>query len=508
MANILQVQEQEQIVSLAALGWSIRRIARELKLHRKTVRAYFPTAKTDSKCTTPVTAGNGPKCTLSTAGKIRGFSSCAPHAELIGAKFALGLSAQRIFQDLRAEVGFAGSYEAVKRFVRALRRAAPPERVHRIEVAPGEEAQVDFGVGAPLLMEGRRVRTWVFRMVLSFSRKAYSEAVLRQTTETFLRCLENGFRHFGGVPQTLNLDNLKAAVLRFDFADPDLNPKLAAFARHYGVIVLPCKPRTPEHKGKVENSVGYVKGNALAGHTFASLAAENAHLAQWEANVADRRIHGTTKQQVALLFLEEKASLQPLPASLFPCFAEAPRTVHRDSYVEVAKSYYAVPVEYIGRKVWARWDQREVRLYSERWEQIQVHRRIEPGRFSKALGIGGGAGRLQENFDYWTGRASELGSSCREWAQGLAQRRGCEALRSFMALVSLADKHSFRAVNEACARAVARDLWRVRDVRALLHSREEQTQITFLEQHPLIRNLSEYGVFVRAQTQNPPSQNP
>ncbi len=169
--------------------------------------------------------------------------------------------------------------------------------------------------------------------------------MLRQDTETFLRCLENAFRHFGGVTQTTNLDNLKAAVLKFDFADPQLNPKLLEFARHYGTVILPCLPRTPEHKGKVENSVGYVKGNALARRTFESLAPANQFLADWERTVADVRIHGTTKRQVGQLFAEEKKHLLPLPPSLFPVFREAPRLVHRDSYVEVAKAYYAAPPE-------------------------------------------------------------------------------------------------------------------------------------------------------------------
>ena len=154
-------------------------------------------------------------------------SLCETFAKLIEEKTDQGLSAQRIYQDLKIEVQFTGSYESVKRFVRVLRQT-DPERVWRIEVAPGEEVQVDFGTGAPIVSsDGGRKKTWVFRIVLSFSRKAYSEAVFHQDTETFLRCLENAFRHFGGVSQTVNLDNLKAAVLKFDFADPELNPKLA-----------------------------------------------------------------------------------------------------------------------------------------------------------------------------------------------------------------------------------------------------------------------------------------
>src|SRR5437870_1803371 len=280
-ANIRQVNEREAILTLAAQGWAIGRIARELKIHRHTVQRYIEQSKEDSKCTTLSTAGSDPKCTLSTAGKTGRKSRCDSLAQVIEAKVERGLSAQRIYQDLKIEVLFSGSYESVKRFVRRLRKA-DPARVWRIEVAPGEEAQVDFGVGAPILAsQGHKRRTWIFRIVLSYSRKAYSEAVLRQDTETFIRCLENAFRQFGGVPRTLNLDNLKAAVLKADFADPQLNPKLLEFARHYGVALMPCLPRTPEHKGKVEKSVGYVKGNALAGRSFEGLSSENAFLAHW-----------------------------------------------------------------------------------------------------------------------------------------------------------------------------------------------------------------------------------
>ncbi|SRR6266496_1522065 len=501
MANILQVQEQQAILTLAAQGWGIRRISRELQIHRRTVRQYLEPSKEASKCTTLSTAGSTPKCTISTAGKIGRKGLCDSLAKIIDDKAGQGLTAQRIYQDLKVELQFGGSYESVKRFVRRLHRA-DPQRVWRIEVAPGEEVQVDFGAGAALVSsDGRKRKTWIFRVVLSYSRKGYSEAVCHQDTETFIRCLENAFRHLGGVTQTINLDNLKAAVLKFDFADPELNPKLREFARHYSVAILPCLPRTPEHKGKVENSVGYVKENALAARTFDCLAAQNQFLSQWEKTVADLRIHGTTKRQVAQLFAEEKPHLRPLAPTLFPVFQEAPRAVHRDSYVEVAKAYYAVPPEYIGQKVWARWDLREVRIFNVRWEQLQVYRRLEPGKFSRVLGIGGGAGTLQSNLEYWRRRAGELGGDCALWANALIQQRGIEALRSLMGLVSLSDKHSLRTLNQACAKAQAKEAWRLRDVRALLGVSEFQTQLAFAEHHPMIRNLSEYGVFIK--TQNP-----
>jgi transposase len=497
MANVLPVQTQQAILALHAQGRSIRRIARELGIHRNTVRGYLEGLAADSKCTTLSTPGSPPNCTISTPGKTGRKSLCDPHADWIRERVESGLSAQRVFQDLRSELAFAGSYQAVKRFVRSL-KATQPERVWRIEVQPAEEAQVDFGLGAPIVQpDGSRRRSWVFRIVLSFSRRAYSEAVLRQDTESFLRCIENAFRHFGGVTHTLNLDNLKAAVLRFDWADPDLNPKFRDFARHYGVALLPCKPRTPEHKGKVESSVGYVKKNALAARSYESIVRQNEALRLWEATVADVRIHGTTKRQVLQLFAEEQPHLLPLPASLFPCFREAKRSVHRDGFVEVDKAYYEAAPEYIGSDIWVRWDGREVRLFNPRMEAIRVHRRLEPGRFTKALGIGGGHGSLQSNLDYWMGRAADLGPSCAQWAQGLAQRRGFGSIRSLMGLARLLDKASHRVLNQACAEAARRGLWRLRDVRALLGTTEAQGQLAFVQAHPLIRDLNEYGIFIK-----------
>src|SRR5262249_42020878 len=160
----------------------------------------------------------------------------------------------------------------------------------------------------------KRRRTHVFRIVLSHSRKAYSEAVYRQTTEEFVRCLENAFWHFGGVPRVLVPDNLKAAVEQPDWYDPELNPKLRAFAEHYGLAILPTRPRMPRHKGKTEKGVGYVKDNALKGRVFASLEEQNRHLLDWEASVADLRVHGTTRRQVGKVFREvERPALQRLP---------------------------------------------------------------------------------------------------------------------------------------------------------------------------------------------------
>jgi transposase len=161
-------------------------------------------------------------------------SECERFRDVILEMLERDLSAQRIYQDLVAEHGFKASYDSVKRFVRKLSNRRPlPMR--RLECLPGEEAQVDFGTGAPVIdANGKRRKTHVFRIVLSHSRKAYSEVTYRQTTEDFITCVENAFRHFGGCPKTLVIDNLRAAVKHPDWFEPELVPKLKAFCAHYG----------------------------------------------------------------------------------------------------------------------------------------------------------------------------------------------------------------------------------------------------------------------------------
>src|ERR1700730_14392090 len=293
MANQLKMALIDTIHSLRQRGWSLRRIGRELGVHRETVARHLQRApqpskpanapigsETDAPTSKPANApiGSGPDPSDASGGLApvpeppgRGRpSDCEPWRALILAKLELGLSAQRIYQDLVSEHGFTSKYPSVRRFVRHVHPVqAWPFR--RLECPAGEEAQVDFGSGAPIVTpEGRRRRTYVLRIVLSHSRKAYSEAVYRQSTEDFIRCLEDAFWHFGGVPQRLVLDNLKAAVTKADWFDPELNPKVQALAHHYGVALWPTRPYLPRHKGTVARGVDYVQENGLKGRTFTS----------------------------------------------------------------------------------------------------------------------------------------------------------------------------------------------------------------------------------------------
>jgi transposase len=539
MANRLKMATVQAILQLHSLHWSQRRIAEELEIDRKTVRRHLlrhlggpnapkaPTGSDGSKGTTldlvpapdnepsdpadlsgvPNTPGAptgspAPRDEHRRAGLAGQRSACEPHRELIVVKLEHGLSSQRIHQDLVANHGFTASYWSVRRFVQRLTgRTALPMR--RMEVESGAEAQIDFGTGAPIaLPDGKRRKTHVFRVVLSHSRKAYSEVCYRQTTDDFLRAIENAFWHFGGVPKTLVIDNLKAAVAHPDWFDPELNPKLLSFCQHYGTVILPTKPYTPRHKGKIERGIGYVKGNALKGHTFSSLEAQNQHLELWERSVADTRIHGTTKQQVGRVFAEvERAALGPLPTDRFPSFQEARRIVSRDGHVEVAKAYYSVPPEYLGRTVWARWDTRLVRIFNSRMEQIAVHVRQEPGRFS-TLGehlVAEKISGIERGAVWLLAKTQSIGPQAHKWAESMLQTRGIEGLRVLQGLLALANRHTGSEVDQACGTALSYGAFRLRTLRQLLKRRgPTQEPLPFLDEHPIIRPMTDYGHWVRS----------
>jgi transposase len=541
MAHRLKMATVEAIHRLHSLGWSQRRIARELGIHRETVSNYLsrrasgakpaisPAGSSGSK---PATFPDVPAPTEERAastdrddqaavskpaisppgsgGSQAGRrSECQPLRQQILDKLELGLSAQRIYQDLVQEHGFTASYDSVKRFVRRLgRKLALPMR--RVECDAGQEAQVDFGTGAPIISpDGRRRKTHVFRIVLSHSRKGYCEARFRQTTDDFIACLESAFRHFGGAPRTLIIDNLKAAVKHPDWFDPELTPKLEAFCRHYGIVILPTRPRMPRHKGKVERGVGYVQDNGLKARRFTTLEEQNRHLLDWEAHVADKRIHGTTRMQVGKIFLEvEKPALLPLPLERFAFFHEAQRKVSRDGHVEVAKAYYSAPPEYLGRTVWVRWDARLVRLFNDRFEQIAIHVRHEQGRFStqaqhvpreKISGLERGAAYLLRKIE-------SIGLETHQWAQAMLQARGIEGTRVLMGLIHLAGRHPSAELETACKTALSYHEFRLRSLRELLKRQAaEQRPLPFLDEHPLIRPLGDYGRLVAARLEHQPA---
>lgn len=509
MANHLSVTKSNAIKKLHREGLSQREIAETLNVDRKTVRRHVAGdsgGRQAAEVSKGTTAPTGSSLHHAAAATSKSASDSEPFRETIEAKLELGLHAQRIFQDLQVEHDFQGSYWSVRRFVKKL-RAEKPTAFRRIEVEPGWEAQVDFGTGAPIVgKDGKRRRTHVLRVVLSHSRKGYAEVVFRQTTDDFLAALENAFCHFGGVPKTVVIDNLRAAVKNPDWYDPELVPKLRAFEKHYGTTILPTRPYTPRHKGKVERGVDYVQENALRGRTFASLLEQNDHLAHWEANVADVRIHGTTRKQVGAHFeASEKNELLPLPTERFANFSEARRKVNRDGHVAIERAFYSAPPEYVGREVWVRWDARTVRLLDGDLKTIIVFARSEPGVFNtKPQHIASEKiNSVELGSSYLLKKAALIGDHATRWSQAMMRARGIAGTRVLQGLLSLSHHHRCDQIEQACEIAWRHGDFNLRTIRKLIQrSGPVQELMPFLEDHEMIRPLADYDAFVHECVQN------
>lgn len=259
-------------------------------------------------------------------------------------------SASQIFQRIQ-EQGFHGGYSTVKRFVRKIRPPRSPAFL-TLSFAPGECAQVDWGSYGSVNVGSTQRRLSFFVMVFCYSRMIYLEFTVSQTMEHFLSCHQNAFHFFGGTTQKIMVDNLKAAVLRRIVGQqPQFNPKYLDFANHYGFTIVPCNVGKGNEKGRVENAVGYVKKNFLAGLQIPDFSAINPAAGQWLNNVANVRRHGATRKKPLDLFQEEKSSLNPLPHHPFDIATISQVRASSQFRITLDTNRYSVPAEYSGTRL-------------------------------------------------------------------------------------------------------------------------------------------------------------
>lgn len=297
-------------------------------------------------------------------------------------------NADVVRQDLAAEKGLAVSLRTLQRAVQPYRQALKAEALAttRFETPPRRQLQIDFG---ERLVEigGSRVKAFVFVATLGHSRRLHVRAFRHEQQASWFCGLESAFTTFGGVPAELLMDNPRALVVRHDAASRTVqfNDKLIAFAKHWGFTPRACAPYRARTKGKTENGVGYVKNNAIAGHAFASWEAFEAHLAKWEREVANVRIHGTTGEAPITRFERDEAHrLKPLGnRPPFGSLRELSRIVGNDCAVEVDTNSYSVPWRLIGERVAVTVAAGEVRI-RHGVREVAVHK-VTDGRRQRVV---------------------------------------------------------------------------------------------------------------------------
>jgi transposase len=363
---------------------------------------------------------------------------------------------QAVFDRLK-ERGYEGSYSSVYRFVRALEPADPQVTV-RVETPPGLEAQVDFGQLGRLLdsQSGQVRKAWAFVMTLSFSRHMYAEIVFDQKSVTWLLCHVRALAYFGGVPERIVIDNLKAGITRAAWEDPQVNRVYAEEAEHYGFLIAPCRPATPQHKGKVESGVHYVRRNFFAGRPLTDERQANAELLAWCGRVG-LRLHGTTHKRPLEVFESvEKPALAPLPAEPYDLAIMKKAKLHRDCHVVFEGSFYSAPFRLVGQSLWLRAGMQDVRLFDEGHRLVATHPRAkEPGERHthpdhlpavKRAGLRRGRQELRE-------QAQSIGPATLSAVQELLSHPVIDKTGCAGRLLRLAQAHTPERLERACERA-------------------------------------------------------
>jgi transposase len=329
----------DQIRELSGQGLGKKRIARQLGVSRNSVRRYL-------------------------AGAMAGFQERPAARRLDDATLRevhelFGTVAEGntvVIQQELAHRGIHAELRTLQRAVATLRQQQRAEALAtvRFETPPGQQMQIDFGEKI-VRIAGQPVKVYLMTAVLGHSRRLYCRAFLAQRQDDWLEGLEGAFRHFGGLTEQILCDNASPLVTSHDRQSGEVvwNPGFEAFCRDRGLTARACRPRRARTKGKIERGVGYVKRNALAGRSFASVAELERHLAWWMVAVADQRIHGTTQERPAVRFeRDERQALRPLPVRpLAVRTRRLKRRISTDCFVDVDTIRYSVPYRHVREMV-------------------------------------------------------------------------------------------------------------------------------------------------------------
>ncbi len=366
-----------------------------------------------------------------------------------------------------------------------------------------EEAQVDYGQGAPTLHNnGKYRRPRLFIMTLKYSGRAFRKVVWKSSKETWCRLHEEAFRYFSGCPQYVTLDNLKEGVIKPDIYEPDLNPLYAAMLKHYDVVADPARVGDPDRKGTVENAVNYTQNTALKGRKFESIEAQNQWLMHWEDRWASLRIHGRVKRQVEELFQEEKPYLQPLPLESFRYFKQETRTVYDDGVIQIGNSYYAANPAPLHRQV-------AIRIYDDQIEildpiRMEVIRRHSLSRRpgSVMMDPGDRIFNPSRETDRLLAQAECIGPHTFDLCETWFKEEGRSGQRRMYALVNMVRHYEACLVEKAADIAKRNGLTSSKAIRRIVASmaaedreRKSEQQPGLTQEHALIRPGEDYAAF-------------
>jgi transposase len=378
------------------------------------------------------------------------------------------ITGARLFVEVR-DRGFKGSIAILRRYVARVRTPRHRKAYLRIETEPGEQAQVDWGSFGYLRVGATQRPLSAFSMVLSWSRALFIDFSLDQRLETFLAMHKRALDFFGGVPKRILYDNLKSVVLHHIGSTIQFNPRFLIFAGHYLFEPNAAPVRYPEAKGRVEASIKYLRHSFFYGRSFSSLADLRQQAAAWRDQVANQRIHATTRERPAERLLVERPRLRALPERVYNTDLVIPLIVSKEARVKLDTNSYSVPHQLVGKTVHLRADDTTVHVvhdgtviatHARCWDR---RRAIEDPKHIEALveRRPGASGPKRKQ------RLASLSPACRMYLQEVARRR-IDLNNEVRKLQRLIDTYSESEVVEGMTQALANKSFGTRYVRALM----------------------------------------
>lgn len=493
----LKLMEIREMIRHIREGRSDRQIGKDLGVDRRTVKRYRNWAQEQELMSGELPDHEGLlkrlDKTMPEKMPPQNSSKAEAYRERIEGLLKEKVKITAIYDRLK-EQGYQGSYASVLRLARRI-EPKRTEAYTRKECQPGEEGEVDFGyVGMLKDSEGNLRKAWAFVMVLGWSRYAYVEFVFNQKVETWLRCHRNALEFFGGVPHRMVIDNLKSGITQAIWDDPQVQLAYRECAEHYGFLILPCRPKTPEHKGKVEGGVGYVQGRFMGGRGPMTLVEANQAVRQWCQEQAGMRIHGTTKERPRRQFEEiEKERLHPLPTTPYDLTIWKKAKLHRDCHIVFEGSYYSAPFRLVGESLWVCAGTQQVRLFNQRYELVATHERAtRPGSRQthrdhyppeKLPG-------LERTREGCLAQAATLGPNVQQVVEQILADPVLDRLHQAGRLLRLGEKYGCQRLNDACRRALDFGDPAYKTVKGILKQNLDQVVSPVPIQLPSVRTFS------------------
>jgi len=333
------IEMYTDIQKLKTLGYKKQRAARQLKIDNKTVRkywnmteeeyiSYYLEAKERAKIMDPY--------------RSYVLSKLKTYPEITSAI---------IYDHLREDFAdFLPSYRSVRLYVSNLRESEgipAPITIRQYGENPelpfGFQAQVDLGQKTMKDISGRKVRIYIFAMVLSSSRYKYTCFQLDPfTAQTFIEAHDRAFKYLGGRPAEIVYDQERVMVVSENAGNIIFTETFEKYRNYAGFSVHLCRGNDPESKGKIEAVIKYIKYNFLSCRVFNGIARLNSDALAWLDRTGNGLVHETTKMIPAMVFAEEQKHLKPAPELSSPII---PKTsiVRKNNIVVYKQNRYVMP---------------------------------------------------------------------------------------------------------------------------------------------------------------------